>query len=178
MTVIITKLYDTFEQARDAVHDLEASGFSPKDVSVVASNADGRHPISETYAEIGSDAATGAVVGGGAGWLAGLVLLAIPGVGPVGAAGWLVATVAGAVAGAGAGGLIGSLVHHGVSKTDAEIFAEGVRRGGTLVSVKAIDDRQGAVNEILSRHKFVDPGLRGAAYRASGRSNFDTSAAP
>ena len=36
----------------------------------------------------------------GAGLLAGLGMLAIPGVGPVVAAGWLVTTIAGAVAGA------------------------------------------------------------------------------
>ena len=49
-------------------------------------------------------------MGGGAGLLAGLGLLAIPGLGPVVAAGWLAAPAVGAAAGAAAGGLVGALV--------------------------------------------------------------------
>ena len=41
--------------------------------------------------------------------LAGLGLLAIPGLGPVVAAGWLAATAVGAAAGAATGGIIGAL---------------------------------------------------------------------
>jgi hypothetical protein len=55
--------------------------------------------------------------------------MAIPGVGPVVAAGWLVATLTGVAAGGAAGGVIGALTQSGVSKEDAEIYAEGLRRG-------------------------------------------------
>jgi hypothetical protein len=87
---------------------------------------------SVTGAETG--AGVGTAVGGAAGLLAGLGLLAIPGVGPVVAAGWLVATAVGAVAGAATGGLIGGLTGAGVSEDDAHVYAEGVRRGGSLVA--------------------------------------------
>jgi hypothetical protein len=67
----------------------------------------------------------GAVVGGAAGLLAGIGLMAIPGVGPVVAAGWLVATLTGAAAGGATGGIIGALTQAGVSKEDADVYAEG-----------------------------------------------------
>jgi hypothetical protein len=61
---------------------------------------------------------------------------AIPGLGPVVAAGWLTATAVGAAAGAATGGIVGALTEAGVSKDDASLYAEGVRRGGTLVSAR------------------------------------------
>jgi hypothetical protein len=98
-------------------------------------------------------------------------LLAIPGVGPVVAAGWLIATAAGAATGAvvggAAGGLVGSLTGAGVSERDAHFYAEGVRRGGTLVTARVDDDRASTAREILQRYKAVDPAARGAAYRGS-----------
>ena len=84
-------------------------------------------------------AGIGAALGGTAGLLAGLGLLAIPGLGPVVAAGWLASTAALAVAGGATGGLIGALTQSGVSEEDANVYAEGVRRGGTLVTARVPD---------------------------------------
>ena len=85
-------------------------------------------------------AGIGAAVGGIGGLLAGLGLIAIPGIGPVVAAGWLAATAAGAaggaLVGAAAGGLVGALTQAGVPENDAHVYAEGIRRGGTLVTAK------------------------------------------
>ena len=75
-------------------------------------------------------------MGGTAGLPAGLGLLAIPGLGPVVAAGWLAATAVGAAAGAATGGIVGALTEAGVSEEEAHSYAEGVRRGGTLVSAR------------------------------------------
>ena len=68
------------------------------------------------------------------GLLTGLGLMAIPGVGPVVAAGWLVATLAGAAAGGVTGGAVGALTEAGISKDEADVYAEGLRRGGAVVS--------------------------------------------
>ena len=84
-------------------------------------------------------AGIGATAGGVVGLLAGLGLLAIPGVGPVVAAGWLVATAAGAAVGGTAGGIIGALTQAGTSQEDAYLYAEGVRCGSTLVSARVAD---------------------------------------
>ena len=106
--------------------------------------------------------------------------MAIPGVGPVVAAGWLVATAVGAAGGAvvggAAGGLVGSLTTAGVPERDANFYAEGVRRGGTLIAARVPDAEAPLAREILQRHRWVDPAARSAAYRETGWTTFDQSA--
>jgi hypothetical protein len=108
------------------------------------------------------------VLGGGAGLLAGIGALAIPGLGPVVAAGWLVAALTGAGAGAATGGLLGALTTAGVDEADAHVYAEGVRRGGNLVTVRTDETRAAQAESILARHGPVDTARRGADYRAGG----------
>jgi hypothetical protein len=180
MTRTVTALYDRYEDARMAVRDLEAAGFSHADISLMANNADGRVEYRSDAAEdAGTGAGVGAAIGGVGGLLAGLGLIAIPGVGPVVAAGWLVATAAGAAAGAVAGGatggVIGALTESGVSESDAHVYAEGVRRGGTLVSARVPDSRVSEAEAIL-RARSVDINARGSAYRSAGWQRFDPSA--
>jgi hypothetical protein len=109
--------------------------------------------------------------------LAGLGLLAIPGLGPVVAAGWLASTALGAIVGGTAGGLIGALTAAGVSKEDAHVYAEGIRRGGTLVTARVPDGDRAKCETILSRAS-VNIQERGAAYREAGWKEFDASATP
>jgi hypothetical protein len=55
------------------------------------------------------------------------------------------------------GGPISGLVACGVPDTDAHIFAEGIRRGGTVVAVKADDEMEAEQAALLmSRHGAVD----------------------
>jgi hypothetical protein len=174
----IARLFDEYEDAAHAVRELEAAGIPHDDISIVANNAGNRiRTADETSgneavpgAEIG--AGVGAVAGGGVGVLTGLGLLAIPGVGPVVAAGWLVALAVGAAGGAAAGGLLGGLVGAGISDEHAEVFVEGVRRGGTLVTVRVADGGVAGVDAILDRNA-VDPVSRRAEYAASGWSSYD-----
>nr|WP_315975123.1 DUF2382 domain-containing protein [Microvirga sp. HBU65207] len=98
----------------------------------------------------------GTLAGGGAGLLAGLGMLAIPVLGPVVAAGWLVSTLVGAGAGAAIGGLTGALVDAGVDENDAHAYAEGVRRGGALVTVRASDTEVDRIVDILDDEGTVD----------------------
>ena len=184
MTSTVTRLYDNYESASRAVHELESTGIPHKDISLVASNADGSYrkdgkTVSSPAAEgAATGAGIGAAIGGTAGLLTGLGLLAIPGVGPVVAAGWLVATAVGATAGAVSGGLTGALIGAGTSKEDAHVYAEGVRRGGTLLSVRISDDNRGRVEDILDRFDAVDIRTREKAYRASGWTAFDEKSKP
>ncbi len=108
--------------------------------------------------------------------------VAIPGVGPVVAAGWLVATLTGAgvgaVAGGAAGGLVGSLTHAGVPEQDAHVYAEGVRRGGSLVTVRADEARVAEAERILAGRAYVDPALRRTEYAQTGWDRFDESRGP
>jgi hypothetical protein len=184
MTSAIGFLYDSDADAAAAVHDLEAAGVSAADIGFVANNgAGGRSPAASSAGRGAEAGATmGAALGGGAGMLAGLGLLAIPGLGPVVAAGWLATTVVGVAAGAGAGatagGILGTLAQNGVSEADAHLYAEGVRRGGTLVTVRCDEAKIGAVEDIMRRHRPVDPAERRRAYREGGWTAFDETAPP
>jgi hypothetical protein len=185
MTKTVTALYDSYSSASSAVSALEAIGVPHSDISIVANNSDNWHRgdgVSDAADDAGKGAGVGAAVGGLGGLLTGLGLMAIPGVGPVVAAGWLASTVAGAVAGAAvggaAGGIVGGLTDAGVPEQDAHVYAEGVRRGGTLVTAKVADARASEAQAILDRNKAVNLGARRSAYGQEGWKTFDTSAKP
>jgi hypothetical protein len=182
MVRTLTGLYDSYEDAEATVRDLETAGIGQDQISLVANNAVQRENASvKEGSEAGPGAGMGAVggvlVGGGAGLLAGLGMLAIPGVGPVVAGGWLVATVAGAVGGGivggAGGGLIGAMIGNGVPEGDANVYAEGIRRGGTLVTVRVEDRFIPTAETILAQYRPVDPTVRGQAYRDTGWTGFD-----
>ena len=182
-TQTLTRLYDSHSDAVSVVQALEAAGISHDHISIVGQQAAGTAgAVAETPAakDAGIGASLGTVVGGGAGLLAGIGALAIPGVGPVVAAGWLVAALTGAGVGAavggGAGGIVGSLTNSGVSERDAHVYAEGVRRGGSLVSVRADDAQTATVQQVLDRHTTVDPVQRRSVYEHEGWSTFDEKA--
>ena len=179
----VTGLFDNYDDASDAVGELEASGIPHDAISIVASNS------SEWYDEGDSTkaaddatggAGVGAVIGGAGGLLTGLGLMAIPGVGPVVAAGWLAATAVGALGGAvvggAAGGIVGALTDSGVSEKDAHVYAEGVRRGGTLVTAKVDDALAGDAKRILGQTNSVDLEDRRSTYEAGGWTGFDAGA--
>ena len=182
----ITGLYDSYDAAAHTVRDLEAVHIKSADISMVAHRSDTDNPPGDsvhgtaTGAEAGASA--GAAIGGGVGLLAGLGILAIPGVGPVVAAGWLIATAVGAVAGAAAGGatggLIGSLTSAGVSRANASFYAEAVRRGSALVTVHVDEERFGMAEAIMQRHGRIDPVTREKAYRDGGWTEFDERSVP
>ena len=167
MSKTVSALFDHYSEASAAVKDLEAIGIGRDEISIVASNAHGQHHAEarSDHTGLGSGTAAGAAIGGAGGLLAGLGLLAIPGLGPVVAA-----------AGAATGGIVDALKNAGHSDEDANFYAEGIRRGGTLVSAKAPEDRIAEAEAILRRHKAVDRETRVTAYRNSGWTRFDASA--
>jgi hypothetical protein len=192
MTVTISRLYNSYADAREAVRNLEVAGVKHNDISIIASNADNWYSSdrkADTFPDRDLDgkddraeaartgAGVGAAVGGAAGLLAGLGLMAIPGVGPVVAAGWMVSTLAGAAAGGAAGSVIGALTQTGVSKEDAEIYAEGLRRGGAVVSARVPDADAARLQAVMDR-SAVNIQERGAAYRQAGWQSFNPKATP
>jgi hypothetical protein len=169
----ITRVYDTYSDADRVIGDLEAARIPSSEISLVANRY-----VSDEFANLEvAGAGVGAVIGGGAGLLAGLGLFAIPGLGPVVAAGWFASTTVCALAGA-AGGLIGALVGTGMSEEDANVYAEIVRRGGTMVAVRTEHDSEGKVREIMDRYDPINVTERRAQYARSGWTGFDPSAKP
>ncbi|MDP1875064.1 hypothetical protein [Phenylobacterium sp.] len=203
MTKTVTRLFDSHTEALRAVDDLERAGIHHDRISLVSNNADNWHaghhhdeakarggPLGDRNGDgendvadgAGKGAATGGMIGGAGGLLAGLGMLAIPGLGPVVAAGWLASTAVGAAIGAAAGGatggLLGALKEAGHSDDDAHVFAEGVRRGGTLVSVKVEGDDAARLEQILDEQRGITAQMRGQAYRDTGWTRFDPEAQP
>lgn len=80
-------------------------------------------------------ASSGAVIGGALGWLAGIGMLAIPGIGPFVAAGPIMAMLGGIGLGGAVGGLTGALVGMGFPEYVAKRYEGRVRKGGFLMSV-------------------------------------------
>lgn len=178
----LCRVYDSYAQARAAVNAVEKAGVPSSDVSIVAN----KH-VSAEHADVNdvnevSDAAAGAgiggALGGGAGLLAGLGFLAIPGLGPVVAAGWLASTAVGVAAGAATGGIVGALVDAGVDREHADVYWESVRRGGTMVTARARDEEAARIEAILASYKPIDSVTRGTEYRKTGWQTFDEKAPP
>ena len=103
-------------------------------------------------------------------------VIAIPGIGPLVAAGVLATTLVGAAGGSLVGGLLGALTDHGVDERDAHVYSEGVRRGGTLVTVRADDTRVDEAERILNDQRPVDIAARRKHYTEAGWSEYDPKA--
>jgi len=176
MAKSVVGLFNDMPAAQQVVRDLIAAGFAQADIGVLATNDENRHREylrDDTGADnTGHDAlkgaGTGAAIGGGLGLVAGLASLAIPGFGPIIAAGPIASALAGAGIGAAAGGLIGALTHIGVPDDDAEYYAEGVRRGGILVTVRAEDGMADRAADVMENGGAEDIDQRSAEWRASG----------
>jgi hypothetical protein len=187
MTRTIVALYDDFDVARDVVEDLVEDGFSRDKLSLVANDASGEYSkyVSTSDAEyVTEDVSAGEGAGFGAvvGTLVGLGAMAIPGIGPVIAAGPLVSALVGATVGATAGaitgGLVAGLVDMGVPDYEAPYYAEGVRRGGTLVVAHVDDNMVENVVSVMERHNPVNIDRRASDWRQSGWTDFDSTAQP
>jgi hypothetical protein len=174
---IVVRAYDTWSDAQAVITLLEGVGVSSDDISVVAPEHV-KHGVSEVGSEATAGGEVGAVIGGGVGLLAGLGMLAIPGIGPVVAAGWLATTAIGAVAGAAACGWMGSLISAGVPESEAHVYMETIRRGGTLVTAKVEDGLANRATEVMDRYDPINASARADAYREQGWKEFDPNAQP
>jgi len=187
MAKTVIGLFDDFNQAQQVVQALVNGGFRREEVSLVRSDPNGEFSGSINTGESGGNsggggalagAGTGAALGGLAGLLVGLGALAIPGVGPIIAAGPIAAALGGAGIGAVAGGLIGTLTDLGVPETEARYYDEGVRRGGTLVAVKADDNEVNNAVNIMNRFGAVDIQQRATTWQNQPMTDTTTSATP
>jgi hypothetical protein len=164
MTTTISRPYDNHRDAEQAASRLENAGVPHSDISIVANNSDDwysnkgkvdrdRDGTDDRAEGAGPGAGIGAGLGGAAGLLAGLGLLAIPGLGPVVAAGWLVATARGGRSGCWRN--YRSLTQARVPEEDAHRYAEGIRRGGTLVSARVAAVSENSTAQELASDRMV-----------------------
>jgi hypothetical protein len=188
MLITICRLYDSYPEGNRVVVMLDAAGLPPSETSVISNNSDTWYsatktanvvPVRNYGASSKADgkvegAALGAAIGATAATAASLVtMLAIPGVG----AGWLAALLGSMAIGGVAGGLLGALTNAGISEEDAQVFVEGVRRGGTVVAARVPQSELPRIVPIMNR-SAVNLQERSELYRKSGWQSFDPNAVP
>ena len=185
MVKTIVASFDHYRTAQRVAHALMNDGFMARDIGIVASglpagDATLGDAVSTSVVEhsAATGALTGGVVGGAAGLAASLMALSVPGMGPVIAAGPLVAALTGAGAGAVAGGLIGTLTDAGIPEEHAGYFAESLRRGGALVTVKADESRADRATEIMRANGAIDLDERALRWREAGWEGWSPDALP
>src|SRR5215467_7323859 len=128
-------IYSSVTEVEEAVDALRQQEFRNTDISVLFPENEGTKDFAHkknTKAPEGTatGATTGAIVGGGLGWLAGIGALAIPGLGPFIAAGPIMAALAGVGAGGAIGGITGALIGLGIPEYEAKRYEGRVKAGG------------------------------------------------
>ena len=168
-------IYSTRSIAEIAVASLVKAGIPPPNISVLLPE----NPGGPT--ELGTERATkapggttagltaGGVIGGARGLLAGVGLLAIPGLGPFIAAGPIAAGLAAIGVGSAIGGAAGALIGLGLPEFEARRYEDRLKNGGILLSVHC------ATAEETQRAKNVLNRTGGEDVSSTGESSVDVS---
>lgn len=185
----IVALYDHFNDAQAAAAAAVKAGATASRIALLANDSNGDHPalsINPAYAREQFDedsnkqsrfitlGEVGIGIGGVLGFLAYVSPVAIPGVAAMAAHGAWVPTVVGAVIGGVVGVVVGLLTDHGVSSADMALYAEGLKRGGTLITVAVSEDLVGKVTEALKGHSAAKVEERAGEWSAEGWVSLDT----
>jgi hypothetical protein len=138
-----TSVFGLFSSSAAAERGVEAllnAGFSNNAISVLMQDSEstkafGHEKHTKAPEGTATGVATGGFVGGALGLLAGIGMLAIPGIGPFIAAGPIMGALAGIGVGGAVGGLVGALVGMGIPEYEAKRYEGRVKDGGVLLSV-------------------------------------------
>jgi uncharacterized protein (TIGR02271 family) len=159
MTKTVVALYDSASDAETVSSELSAAGFTDTDVvdnSALGSSGTGWSGTGMT------DSSLAAGAPGGVGT-------------PLGA---LSDTGTSTSSSAVSEGILGRLRRAGVPEDESHVYAEGVRRGGSLVIARLADENVDRGLEIMSNYRPVDIDERGTQWRTEGWSKYDESAGP
>jgi hypothetical protein len=165
--------------AENAVHGLKLAGFRSTDISILFQDNSGTKDLAlerNSKAPEGTTvgAGGGAVVGGVLGWLVGVGLLAIPGLGMVVAAGPIMAALSGIGAGGVVGGIAGAIAGFATPEYEAKRYEGRIRKGGILLSVHC-DDREWVKT---AREILVQTGAEDVSATSESKADFATSDRP
>jgi hypothetical protein len=167
-------IYSSRVAVENATDSLMKAGFPATDISVLLPESLGG------LKEMGTEKATkapegtavgvtaGGVIGGTLGLLAGVGLLAIPGLGPFIAAGPIMAGLAGLGVGGAVGGVTGALIGMGIPEFEAKRYEGRLKKGGILLSVHC------DTSEEIKRAKEVVERTGGEDVSSTGESSVDT----
>ncbi len=172
-------IYASREMAEGAVDRLLAAGFRNEDISVLLQDNVGTKDFAhEKHTKAPEGTATGVVagglIGGTIGLLAGIGVLAIPGLGPLIAAGPIIAALTGVGSGGVVGGIIGALVGMGIPEYEAKRYEGRIKEGGILLSVHCDDsDWTSKAKQVLK-----DTGAEDISSTGEASADFATSDKP
>jgi uncharacterized membrane protein len=177
------------EQAADrAISELQKKGFTQEHFGVITRNRITQKVNREEDIREGTVKADqklgvtgGAAIGGLTGLLLGVGALFIPGIGPAVAVGALASSLGAIAAGTGmgavTGGLLGALTSMGITE-EADVYAEGIKRGGVLLLVEADDERAPAVESTMKQAGAVETQTQRRAWQEAGWTGFDETKLP
>jgi hypothetical protein len=164
MATSVFCIVPTIAAAESVVAGLKDRGFPDDDISVLLPDKSGTRDFAhEKHTKAPEGAATGAagggLVGGTLGLLAGIGLLAIPGLGPFIAAGPIMASLSGIAVGAAVGGIAGALVGMGIPEIEAKRYEGKVKDGNILIAVHSDDSSETSeIKEIFQAAHASDIG--------------------
>ena len=158
MAKAIAGFFRTRNEGEAAQEALLRNHFSRDEVSFVAGDTE-KMPAVGPVEPVGAESEVGrdAWIGGAVGLAAGAIAAVLPGIGPLLMAGPLAAAIGGLSVGAATGGIVGLLKDHGISEEEAQFYAEGVKKGGALVTVQGVSEaREKKAREILDEFHPID----------------------
>ena len=162
-TQVLVGVFPEREAVERAINMLQAGGFDPNQVSVVAKDRAtserlaGQHAglhseessLTEPEAErmegqveadkvsaVNEGTGVGMAAGAAAGAALGMAAMTLPGVGPILVGGPVMAALGGAAAGAGAGAWLGSALGLSTPSDDAERYSENLDEGRWIVAIR------------------------------------------
>jgi Heat induced stress protein YflT domain len=150
MNKTIAAFFDDFEEAYDAMNDLVRNGFQRKDISLVANNVAGQVKDMKS--------------------VSGMSAMQIAGVGSSAVIGPLGAMVG--------NGFLSALSQMGLPHQEADVYAEGVRRGGALLALEVQDGDDKKAIRLINQHAPKDIESRAMTWREEGWEHFDSQAEP
>jgi hypothetical protein len=176
-------IYSTRIGAENATDGLVRAGFPASDISVLLPESlggpkdMGTEKSTKAPEGAAAGATTGGVIGGALGVLAGVGMLAIPGLGPFIAAGPIMAGLAGLGVGGAVGGFAGALVGMGIPEFEAKRYEGRLQKGGILLSVHcATSEEIKRAKEVLDRTGAEDVSSTSEAASDSDKSDREAAA--
>lgn len=151
-------VFNSREDAETAISELRNNGFKTEEISIVSKDSKQDNEPRTYDDDISDGALTGGTLGGigglllGAGVVASVGALAIPGIGPIIASGPIAAAIGGAVA----GGIAGGLIDWGIPAEASERYEKSVAQGGILAVIRTDASKVNAAAQILRRNGATD----------------------
>ncbi len=174
--IAVFGIYPSRPSVENATESLVRAGFPITDISVLlpeglGSKRDiGTEKATKAPEGTAAGATTGGIIGGTLGLLAGVGMLAIPGLGPFIAAGPIIAGLAGLGVGGAVGGFTGALIGMGIPEYEAKRYEGRLQKGGILLSVHC------DTSDEISRAKEVLKNTGGEDISSTSESSRDTTA--